>query len=425
MSEPNKLNSSKLLSWSDGRCVNLEEWQSVNLPQYIKTSNKAAPFASIIIDRKISPEWTEPLPVEMMTIPENANKIEKEVILNKAKNYLLKQEQYKDILPFICAKIQESMTEQSLNRVRSVYMSNYDEAVARNDVLSMMTFIEKAHRIEGKTTTLKDGNLMRFEMASFELKYNETLSDFKIRYDNLLKRAKAIEVNDYNTEPQRCYQFLYRICHYQVASVSLRAQQMIALQNKAEFPTLETAYEELLQLEAAAPQKRNGNMGIGGKPSTLTIKIDGHNYTVNQDKEGHYAMSVKSKRTLDQKIKNGEHNSKRQKAGDRPITKKVVKKIMDRKNINAKEAWQEIVCKECTDQKRPTARGHHIKRECPHTDSYTENGHRSDSKRKVSYQTVNTIKHGACESDSDKDDNDSSTLDKVKAMVSSLKQSSK
>ena len=98
---------------------------------------------------------------------------------------------------------------------------------------------------------------------------------------------------------------------------------------------------------------------------------------------------------------------------------------MDRKNINAKEAWQEIVCKECTDQKRPTARGHHIKRECPHTDSYTENGHRSDSKRKVSYQTVNTIKHGACESDSDKDDNDSSTLDKVKAMVSSLKQSSK
>ena len=391
---------SKLLSLDESQKLkigvdgfsNIDDW-STKLSWLLKAA--FGEYARVVSLREIPAEWTR-MPILPTKAQEEAmSSLEKEAALQEFKEILAVTNGWKKAKARIIPHIIENLSKASLERILEREKEAFELAISGDNVPDVLKIIHSAHRYKNRDAKKETEINLSVAFMSFALNSSEKITDYKNRWDVLMRQMEAVGIP--KNRHERAYFFLRGLKTYPSLGIRAMVTRLLceleeidlAKARDGDTKTTIALFDEMSAILAA----ESGSGTKGGAPMALTAVAAGAAGRMTEKiKRGAITGNNNGDAATNDKVDGGARNGQ---SGN--TTERLVEKKMSQ-GMTRKEALKDIVCHNC-------GKSGHIKVECR---SATR-----DESKKPKRKTKRAGDALIAEADSESDDEDEFRIDGI------------
>lgn len=270
------LEESKKLYWKASGESNLLGWE-----EDVREALKAAfgIYATCIIESQVPDAWTQEY---IFNRRENGPydelpAFEKKIVDLHITEYYRVQFDWRTTKPKIIPFIAKCCSSSSIDRCKSEYKKEFEDAMTANDPVAYYMVIKRSHTFRGKAASTAEVTEATALANQFPYSAPDTLPDFKKKWDDLFnKRFKNLDITEDQVTPkQRMFAFAKALKSYPHADAVKFAciTKLAELDNEGASMDIDKFYNTLVQIHGAEATGSSESLVANSAVSQIRQKL--------------------------------------------------------------------------------------------------------------------------------------------------------
>ena len=205
----------KRLSYHSGRTTNMVQWKR-DAAEYLAKSKDLSIFSKIMRSGTIPEELVTPYKVTQD--PSKADSITLKLMEDEAIAHEKERRNFlKTKSMFISTILQDCLSNSSRHRLDAIALTELEDIKNNEDILTLITVIEKTHLYQGKEVTQGDVRQLTNMKTSFTYKQGETIQEYGVRFRDLCSYLEGTNAK-FKDEEEKVFTFIDSLTKYSMSS---------------------------------------------------------------------------------------------------------------------------------------------------------------------------------------------------------------